>query len=978
MWLRSCGIFGSLLLLILLHDIWGARHVLHSQASSSASTHGNIPHHPLLHPLTAREAQLAAEGCNDPVIFYTVFDAPGDILPSIVVQRAPARCVLVFIGERVEPPVTPHRKFMIIVNRRTEGSAQFSHRKMSRIPKLLPHLLFPGRLTTYFDVKLQLHVKPRQVAALLAHSTATAESALGPRFLAFRHPCIGQSGFTPDYCKCVGPAGCYPWTWLLQEADDVRARNGTSDPLVLAGQVAAYKSDRRTPPEAYREYIDGALLIQQDAVGIFDPWQAEYFRHDRSDRDQLAFGRAMAQAQTALASVRGCAEVPMENGHTARLCHWYRDLSLAKLVRPESRSALSTPHHVTADSPSSLRALAKLLPGPQCVRRWRDTDIVAFLRDHPQRAYFAPLMRLAGFSVGTEVGVAHGRYSELFLQQAFAPDKWLMVEPFPHENLVSRLDGLDPGPRAAPGVRREQSWARRGIGTQTKIVYLQGLSSDDHVLRRFRREVVDFVYLDGAHDYKTVKHELRRYWPRVREGGILAGHDYCNHGEPSLECLGCEKIPSCRPYTDYGVAHGKPSRGRSANQAGVVRAVQEWLRDKQPTLRLHYTAEDFTRGSLADDGLNYSLVITNTFNPSWYVIKPHTPSRSAPVPPTRSASIACEPPVCGLGRIVASPAQPRLAINVECAAARSFIPPTMPIGRVDTTPASGTGAPITLALIYYAAPSLLLAHLQTLRAYPNAVRSRIHVLIVDDGSPQGLAASTYVPAALRDSSGGFLSLNIVRIEQDLPWNIGGARNLAFHLAPTPRVMLLDVDTPAPQAVMAAALALPARDDERDVSLVHRFNRVRPDGTHKISPAAVLMDVASYWAIGGCDEDFVGNYGHTDVHFWHRARTLPPRTIAIQTHHELLLQELPHVSNPCDAFSRAGVAASRLRERCMASATVHARALAASPSAASKDPTVNALLFRWKVRTGRWSTDYLRFTWAAVLSSSTDRASAAIV
>ena len=66
------------------------------------------------------------------------------------------------------------------------------------------------------------------------------------------------------------------------------------------------------------------------------------------------------------------------------------------------------------------------------------------------------------------------------------------------------------------------------------------------------------------------------------------------------------------------------------------------------------------------------------------------------------------------------------------------------------------------------------------------------------------------------------------------------------------------------------------------------------------------------------------------------------------------------------------------QRCMASATVHAGALAAAPSAASKDPTVNALLFRWKVRTGRWSTNYLRFTWAVVLSSSTDRASAVIV
>ena len=39
-------------------------------------------------------------------------------------------------------------------------------------------------------------------------------------------------------------------------------------------------------------------------------------------------------------------------------------------------------------------------------------------------------------------------------------------------------------------------------------------------------------------------------------------------------------------------------------------------------LHLYHTYENFTRKSLSKDGLDYNLVITSTYNPSWYFIKP--------------------------------------------------------------------------------------------------------------------------------------------------------------------------------------------------------------------------------------------------------------------------------------------------------------------------------------------------------------------
>lgn len=38
---------------------------------------------------------------------------------------------------------------------------------------------------------------------------------------------------------------------------------------------------------------------------------------------------------------------------------------------------------------------------------------------------------------------------------------------------------------------------------------------------------LDFVYIDGNHAYEFVKKDIEYYYPKVREGGIIGGHDFC-------------------------------------------------------------------------------------------------------------------------------------------------------------------------------------------------------------------------------------------------------------------------------------------------------------------------------------------------------------------------------------------------------------------------------------------------------------------
>jgi len=58
--------------------------------------------------------------------------------------------------------------------------------------------------------------------------------------------------------------------------------------------------------------------------------------------------------------------------------------------------------------------------------------------------------------------------------------------------------------------------------------------SSVEALGRFPDECFDFVYIDASHSYKDVKMDIASWWPKVKKGGILAGHDYLLKEYPGL------------------------------------------------------------------------------------------------------------------------------------------------------------------------------------------------------------------------------------------------------------------------------------------------------------------------------------------------------------------------------------------------------------------------------------------------------------
>ena len=54
----------------------------------------------------------------------------------------------------------------------------------------------------------------------------------------------------------------------------------------------------------------------------------------------------------------------------------------------------------------------------------------------------------------------------------------------------------------------------------------QGRSDDIAILERFEEATVDYVLVDGAHEYDAVKEDIINWWPKLKPNGVMFGDDY--------------------------------------------------------------------------------------------------------------------------------------------------------------------------------------------------------------------------------------------------------------------------------------------------------------------------------------------------------------------------------------------------------------------------------------------------------------------
>lgn len=121
-----------------------------------------------------------------------------------------------------------------------------------------------------------------------------------------------------------------------------------------------------------------------------------------------------------------------------------------------------------------------------------------------------------GYSKGVEVGVCDGRYSEILLQTIPDLELW-GVDPY------TVIDKDSKG-RQQKHHDHNLQIARDRL-TRYKNYRLLIMASLE-AAKIVPDGALDFVFIDANHTYEDVKKDIEAWYPKVRKGGILSGHDY--------------------------------------------------------------------------------------------------------------------------------------------------------------------------------------------------------------------------------------------------------------------------------------------------------------------------------------------------------------------------------------------------------------------------------------------------------------------
>jgi hypothetical protein len=131
-------------------------------------------------------------------------------------------------------------------------------------------------------------------------------------------------------------------------------------------------------------------------------------------------------------------------------------------------------------------------PAPVVVGRW----------ELPQLLNRRGLLGLA-----FEVGVRDGGFSEHLLS------KWtgrLLVSIDPWADAADEPYFERTRTRLSPFGDRSEIWRTTSVEAAARV----------------QRASADFVYIDALHDYDSALEDVTHWYPKLRPGGIIAGHDY--------------------------------------------------------------------------------------------------------------------------------------------------------------------------------------------------------------------------------------------------------------------------------------------------------------------------------------------------------------------------------------------------------------------------------------------------------------------
>lgn len=120
-----------------------------------------------------------------------------------------------------------------------------------------------------------------------------------------------------------------------------------------------------------------------------------------------------------------------------------------------------------------------------------------------------------------EVGVFRGLFARHILQACPKVDQYFMIDPWQHLD-----DWNKPANKSDTEFVEIKNEAMQNTAfARARTTVLEGKTSE--VSDQIAQNSVDFGYIDGDHTLRGISIDLQCTWPKIKDGGILTGDDFC-------------------------------------------------------------------------------------------------------------------------------------------------------------------------------------------------------------------------------------------------------------------------------------------------------------------------------------------------------------------------------------------------------------------------------------------------------------------
>lgn len=126
------------------------------------------------------------------------------------------------------------------------------------------------------------------------------------------------------------------------------------------------------------------------------------------------------------------------------------------------------------------------------------------------------------YTSGAELGVQRGIFAKHNLEKWPSCKEYLLVDVWRQQANyidIANVDNHQQEKIMATALHNVKPFASKTRICRDLTSKCVKLESDGHF---------DVVYVDARHNYKGAMEDMVKWWPKVRKGGVLAGHDYMN------------------------------------------------------------------------------------------------------------------------------------------------------------------------------------------------------------------------------------------------------------------------------------------------------------------------------------------------------------------------------------------------------------------------------------------------------------------